>query len=419
MTEKSSPLPRKVWLIISLLFCIGFLNYLDRQTLSILKATLKPIFSFDDAGYSTLIAAFMIPYIVMYVVGGRIVDRFGSRVSMTVFVAGWSVASFLGGLTQNFTQLAGARGLLGFAEAGTFPALQRAIISWVPSERRAFAMSLVAPSTTLGAVVAPPLIAVLTLHLSWRSAFIIPGIVGLVLALAWWSADRGAPNETQIREAGSASFGDVLRERRLWGIVAARGLSDPVWYFHLFWIPGYLQERLGLSLATLGSVGWIPTVIASIVCVIAAQLTDRLVRKGRDAVNARLLLFVAGAILAPLGALTTLAPNLGVALVLITVVTVACQLWFFGTGPLLADMLPARINASAFGVIGAFGASTGLLMNYVAGPVIERFGYPVVFGSLAALHPIAAFILWRSVKSEQRKRKAPEADTAERASVQE
>lgn len=402
MTPTAPPMPRKVWTIIGLLFCIGFLNYLDRQTLSILKATMKSVFDFNDAGYSTLIAAFMVPYIIMYVVGGRIVDRFGSRVSMAVFVAGWSVANMLGGLAQSFGQLGGARALLGMAEAGTFPALQRAIISWVPSERRAFAMSLIAPSTTFGAVAAPPLIAALTLSVGWRGAFILPGIVGLALAVAWWTADRGAPGEKAIQEAGPASFGEVLRERRLWGIVAARGLSDPVWYFHLFWIPGYLQERLGLSLAQLGSVGWIPTIVASVVCVIAAQATDRKVRRGHDPVRARLFLFVVGAMLAPLGALTTLAPNLIVALLLITFVTVACQLWFFGTGPLLADLLPARINATAFGVIGAFGASTGLLMNYAAGPIIERFGYATVFATLAVLHPIAALVLWRSTRSSRR-----------------
>ncbi|WP_176473084.1 MFS transporter [Sphingomonas lenta] len=386
-----------------MLFCTGFLNYLDRQTLSILKATLKSVFDFDDSGYSTLIAAFMVPYIIMYVVGGRIVDRFGSRLSMTVFIASWSVANALGGLAQSLGQLGGARALLGAAEAGTFPAFQRAIISWVPSERRAFAMSLVAPSTTLGAVAAPPLIAALTLHLSWRGAFILPGVLGLLLALAWWFADRGAPAEAEIRESGAASFGEVLRERRLWGVVAARGLSDPVWYFHLFWIPGYLQERLGLSLAQLGAVGWIPTVTASVICIAAAHLTDQRVARGRDPISSRLLFFYSGAVLAPIGALTTLAPNLAVALLLITIVTVACQLWFFGTGPLLADMLPARINASAFGVIGAFGASTGLILNFAAGPIIEQLGYAVVFGGLALLHPIAALVLWLSIVADRRR----------------
>ncbi len=397
--SEAQPVSRRAWFVVGLLFWIGLLNYFDRQTLSILKATLKDVLGFDDADYSLLITAFMVPYIVMYVLGGRLVDRFGTRVAMTVLVVGWSLANTLTGLVSSFGQLAGARALLGFAEAGTFPALQRVFVTWVPAHRRAFAMSLVAPSTTIGAVLAPPLVALMTGNLSWRGAFILPGLVGIAVAVAWWFADRNAPYIAAATEQAPMPFRMLLREKRLWALILARGICDPVWYFHLFWIPGYLQERLGLSLSELGWVGWIPTFVGSISIIVAGRVTDARIAAGRDPVAVRTTPFILGAVLAPVGAFITLAPDTATALMLITVVTVGCQMWFFGTGPLVADLFPASVNATAFGLIGAFGASTALLMNFVAGPIIERFGYGVVFASLAVLHPLAAFVLRRALRS--------------------
>src|SRR6185312_4600958 len=133
---------RRSWLLLALLFAIGLLNYLDRQTLSILKATLKSELTLTDIDYSWLVTAFMSSYIVFYVISGRLVDRFGTRVSLTVFTAVWSVANLFSGLAQNFGQLAGARALLGAAEPGAFPAIQRVMMTWFPKERRAFAWSL-------------------------------------------------------------------------------------------------------------------------------------------------------------------------------------------------------------------------------------------------------------------------------------
>jgi MFS transporter, ACS family, hexuronate transporter len=394
------PVSKKTMLMVALLFSVGLINYLDRQTLSILKATLKTVFGFTDSDYSLLITAFLLPYIVMYVLSGRLVDKFGTRFSMSLFVVSWSIANALTGLVQSFNQLAGARFLLGVAEPGAFPAMQRAIVTWVPAKRRAFIMGLISTSTTVGAMIAPPAVALMTLHLGWRGAFILPAILGLIVGIVWWFSDRDPPAQddgSAPPELAPIPMRTVLRDQKLWGIIVARGISDPVLYFHLFWMPGYLQERLGLSLADLGKVGWIPSFTASAFIIMAGRWTDRRILAGADPVRTRLIVFVLGAVLAPLGALTTFAPNLFVAMMLITIVTVAAQLWFFGTGVLLAEIFPARVNATAFGVIGAFGASAGLVMNFVAGPIIERFGYPTVFIFIACLHPLAAIVLRTAV----------------------
>lgn len=391
-------LPRRSWLLLALLFGIGLLNYLDRQTLSILKATLKDELALTDIHYSWLVGAFMGPYIIFYVVSGRLVDRFGTRLSLSAFTAVWSVANILSGIAGNFGQLAGARALLGAAEPGAFPAIQRVMMTWFPKERRAFAWSLLSPCTTVGAILAPPLVAVLTQQWNWHLAFIIPGAVGLLLALAWWAADRSPPSFPSEAEpvAPPAPMREILADRRVWLLLAARAMTDPVWYFHLFWLPGYLQEKLGVSLTQLGWIGWIPSFVASAAVMTTGRTTDVLVGRGRAPVNVRVTMFAAAALFAPVGAFTTFAPSLPTALVMISIVAIVCQIWFFGQGLLVADVFPKNSAATIAGLLGAVGASGGLLMNLIAGPLIERAGYIPVFAGLACLHPIAAVMLWRA-----------------------
>jgi len=390
-------LPRRSWLLLALLFGIGLLNYLDRQTLSILKATLKGEFALTDTHYSWLVTAFMGPYIVFYVISGRLVDRFGTRVSLTVFTATWSLANVLSGLAQNFGQLAGARALLGAAEPGAFPAIQRVMMTWFPKERRAFAWSLLSPCTTVGAIIAPPLVAVLTGWWNWHLAFILPGVAGLLLAVVWWTADRNPPIPTDEKELTTPQpMREILADRRVWLLLAARAMTDPVWYFHLFWLPGYLQEKLGVSLTQLGWVGWIPSFVASAAVMATGRTTDFFVARQYSPVRVRVTMFAVAALFAPIGAFTTFAPSLTWALVMISIVAIVCQIWFFGQGLLVADVFPRHSAATIAGLLGAVGASGGLLMNLVAGPLIERMGYVPVFAGLACLHPLAALMLWRA-----------------------
>lgn len=398
----SSPrLGRRSWLLLALLFGIGLLNYLDRQTLSILKATLKVELSLTDTHYSWLVTAFMAPYIVFYVVSGRLVDRFGTRASLGAFVAVWSLANTLCGFAQTLGQLAAARALLGAAEPGAFPAIQRVMMTWFPKERRAFAWSLLSPCTTVGAILAPPLVAALTGWWSWHLAFILPGAVGFVLALAWWFSDRAPPRFASENAAAPDEppppLRAILRDRRVWFLLAARAITDPVWYFHLFWLPGYLQERIGVSLTQLGWIGWIPSFVASACVMATGRTTDVFVARGHTPARVRVTMFALAAALAPVGAFTTWAPSLTWALVLITLVAVVCQIWFFGQGLLVADVFPKNSAATIAGLLGAVGASGGLLMNAIAGPLIERAGYVPVFIGLACLHPIAAVLLWRAL----------------------
>ena len=397
-------MPRKAWFIIGLLMALLVLNYFDRQTLSILKPIVQTELTFDDEAYSLLTFAFMLPYIVMYIVSGWLIDRVGTRVCMTLFAIGWSVANIASGLSHSFGHLVASRVLMGAAEPGAFPVVQRAILNWVPIERRALAISIAIPAGNIGAILAPPLVALLTLSISWRAAFVIPGLIGIVIAVLWWFADtKHKPSEQPTVDAppplpeaidqGSISIGTLLKDKRLRSIMAVRMISDPVWYFYLFWIPGYLQERVGLSLAELGLVGGIPFIVAVLSCMVLGRVVDRYAERGHDPIRVQLRIFAFTAALMPLGALITMTSSAFIAIAIITVVVVVCQAWFVGYNVLLAGLFPARINASAVGILGAVGATTSLILNLLAGSILAQFDYVALFVGLAILHPLSAVIL--------------------------
>ncbi|HWK34813.1 MFS transporter [Sphingomonas sp.] len=420
MTDTTSPIapadpirrmPRKIWFILGLLMGLVVLNYFDRQTLSILKPVVKAELAFDDNAYSLLTFAFMLPYILMYVVSGRLIDRFGTRICMTIFAVGWSLANIASGMSHSFAHLAASRAVLGAAEPGVFPAIQRAILNWVPVERRTLAISIVTPAGNLGAILAPPLTALLATGISWRGAFVIPGLVGIGIAILWWFTDskdapagqpapQPAPQPVAQPAApaervdeGSASATSLLKDKRFWAIIVVRMLSDPVWYFYLFWIPGYLQERVGLSLTELGLVGGIPYIVAMLSCVVLGRSVDRFAVRGHDPIRVQLYLFGITAALMPLGAMITMTSSPTLALIIITAVITVCQIWFVGFNVLLAGLFPIKVNASALGMLGAVGASTSLLLNLFAGSIVMQFGYFAIFAGLAILHPVSAVIL--------------------------
>jgi len=414
-TAPVAKMPKKAWVIIGLLMTLLVLNYFDRQTLSILKPIVKMELDFDDQAYSLLTFAFMLPYIVMYVVSGRLIERFGTRICMAMFAVCWSIANIASGLSQNFAQLATSRVLLGAAEPGAFPVMQRAILNWVPIGHRALALSIVTPAGLIGAILAPPLIALMATTMSWRAAFVIPGLIGIVVAIAWWLADNrkaspqaqpadetapslpkageAAPSVPEAVEEGPATVSELFKDKRFRSLIAVRMITDPVWYFYLFWIPGYLQERAGLSLGELGLVGGIPYIVAMLTCIVLGRSVDRLAAHTHDPIRVQLRIFILTAVLMPLGAFITMTSSATIAMAIITLVITVCQVWFVGFNVLLAGLFPVRINASALGILGAVGASTSLVLNLMAGSILAKFDYVALFAGLAILHPISAVIL--------------------------
>jgi len=275
-----------------------------------------------------------------------------------------------------------------------------------PPARRATLMSVCGAGGTLGAIVAAPLIAWLAGAHSWRAAFVIPGIAGFILAMLWWWLYRDPPIATTHAE-GSIE-GKALPWRRLWtqpalwGIVLARFVSDPVWYYCLFWMPGYLQERRGLSLQETGWIAWIPFLVGNIGGFGAAMLSDILTARGRTPLAARRMVLIGVAFAGPLAMFVPHASGMGLTIALLSVVGIVCLTWLFVLGPLVSDTFPAGNVASIWSIAGAFGATGAILFNYFIGRTSAAMGDGKLFLIMGLLHLLAAVLLAVLVRPPRR-----------------
>ena len=400
---------RRRWIILVLIFCGIVLNYFDRQIVAILKPTIKIEFRLDDAGYALLTNIFTVCYACMYPLAGWLVDRWGARSMMLAGLIAWSGACLGTGLTKTFGQLALCRGLLGLAEPIAFPAQLRAVTVWFPGTLRATANSLCVAGGSIGAIAAPPLVAWLTLKLNWHAAFVIPGVLGLGVAVMWWLFYRDPPAEVAQLATGSAApaqapkfaWLQLWRTRTLWGILLIRFISDPVWYFCLFWLPGYLQEQSGLTLAQIGMVGWIPFLAGGLGGVGSAAWSDWLVKRGLPPVRARKLMLTSMAVLAPVCALTPHLAHPAATLAIFSVASAVCLSWLYSLSVVIAETFPTGNIGSVLGIAAGFGAAGAILFNYFVGQVMGTLGAANMFVIMALLHPLAALVLWTMVRREQ------------------
>ena len=403
-----SPEKRR-WFIVAIIFLAIVFNYVDRQIVSILKPVLKSEFSLNDSGYAMLLNIFTICYAIMYPITGWMVDRFGARMVMFYGIITWSLACIGGGLSRTIGQFGFFRGLLGVAEPTNFPAQLKVIAVWFPGKLRATANSLCVAGSSIGAIIAPPAIAWLALTYSWKVAFITMGSIGLLIAVLWKLVYRDPPAHV-LREAITSTNGEptepfqwkqLWSTRSLWGILLIRFVSDPVWYFCLFWLPGYLQEGSGLTLAQVGMFGWIPFLFADLGAIGTSAWSDKLVRKGYAPLKARKVMLTRVAVLSPLCVLTPYLPGAWSTLAVFSIVAIACLSWLFTISVVVAEAFPVKNVASVLGIAGGFGALGAVLFNYFVGQFIGTLGAGKIFIVMAFLHPLAVLILWTMVRREK------------------
>lgn len=403
--------PEKLrWVIVVVVFFAIVFNYVDRQIVSILKPTLKEVFDLDDSGYAFIVNIFTICYAAMYPVTGWLVDRFGAGKVMFYGIIAWSVACIGGGISRTIGQFAFFRGMLGMAEPTNFPAQLKVVTTWFPGKLRATANSLCVAGSSIGAIIAPPLVAWLALTFNWQTVFYVCGAVGIVIAIVWKLVYRDPPPHIAREAAASTggeqtgfTWGQLWRRKSLWGILMIRFVSDPVWYFCLFWLPGYLQEESGLTLAQVGMFGWIPFLVADIGGIGTSAWSDKLVRNGMQPLRARKVMLTAAAVFGPLCALTPFLPSAGGTLFLFSIVAAVCISWLFTVSVVVAEAFPVKNVASVLGIAGGFGALGAVLFNYFVGQMIGTIGADKIFIAMAFLHPIAAVILWAVVRVEKPK----------------
>jgi MFS family permease len=249
---------RRRFAILALLFVATALNAIDRQTLSVLAPTMRRELHLSEGDYANVVTAFLISYTVMYAVSGRLTDLLGARPVLQWSLGWWSIASMLTGLSRGVASLAAFRCLLGVGEPCVYPAGIKACAEWFPARQRALATGIFSAGGSFGAVAAPPMVAMLALKFGWRSAFVVPGVPGLCW-LPFWKRIYRDQARSEVLGTARPSWLALLKQREIWALVLPRLLSDPVWYFYLFWLPDYLQRVRGFSLGRHGGL-WLVAV---------------------------------------------------------------------------------------------------------------------------------------------------------------
>jgi len=400
------------WRIAILVSAAIAISYLDRQTLPVAIKAISNDIPLTNIQFSNLQSAFLLAYAFMYAGGGKLADALGTRLGFTVIMIFWSVACASHGLALTFTMLAVSRFALGMGEGGGFPAATRTVAEWFSVNERATAMGIINSGSAVGAVVAPPLIALILTYANWRWIFFATGALGL-LWTAWWRKSYFTPSEhpqltEQERQKISPAIAtaastkkiawlDLLRHKETWGMVAAKFLSDAAWYFYLFWLPKYLYDARHFDIKAVGAVAWIPNAAAGIGCLTGGWFSSRLVRQKFSANAARKLAMGLSVAVMPLILLVTRAP-IAWAIAIFSVAYFGQQSWSTLVMVLPADLFPSSVVGSVAGLIGFGGAMGGIAFGELAGYLLDHgFGYQAVFQLAATFHVIAFLVILTTV----------------------
>jgi MFS transporter, ACS family, hexuronate transporter len=386
------------WLILLLLFGATVINYVDRQSLSLLAATIQRVFNMDDVGYGNVVTGFLCSYSVALAMAGPICDRLGVRKSMTAFICWWSLAELIPPFTRSLVMLGASRFLLGIGEAGVWVVAPKAVGELFTAEKRALAIGLYTAGATVGAVIAPPLVTSLTEHHGWQSVFLVTGLAGLVWVIPWLFLyrDMEAPKTPTHRGniLSSIDLLSLLAERNLWLLMLIRMITDPLWYFFLFWYPKYLSDVRHLSLTRLGRIAWIVYLAADLGSVLGGWASGRLIRHRIEPLRARRIVMTIAAVLIPLTPLVALAGSLKGTIIFASIVTFAHMAWMITVGATIVDLFPQDQMATAFGIIAAASGLGGLISTELIGHSIAHSGYLLIFCAMGVLHPIALFAVY-------------------------
>ena len=288
-------LKRLRWWIV-LLVCVGtILNYLARNSLGVLAPQLTHDLGFSTQQYSWVVASFQIAYTVMQPICGAIIDSLGLKVAFALFAVAWSLANMAHGFAGGWMSLAFFRGLLGLSESAAIPAGVKAVSEWFPAKDRSVAIGYFNAGTSLGALIAPPVVIGLSLAYGWRSAFVVTGAIGLVWALAWYllynpptkhrllSPEERALAPAIVEPASGASLPirELLRLRVFWSLAVPRFLIEPAWQTFSFWIPLYLARERGMDLKHIALFAWLPFLAADAGGILGGYLSPFLMKHFR------------------------------------------------------------------------------------------------------------------------------------------
>ena len=404
------------WWIIALVTLGTILNYLARSTLSVAAPTLKEAFAMTTEDYSWVVLAFQASYTVMQSVAGGVLDALGTRLGFFLFAVGWALANMAHALATGTISLAAFRALLGATEAAAIPAGTKTVAEWFPARERPLATSLFQMGTSVGNMIAPPLVAFCILAWNWQSAFIVTGALSLVWAMLWWFSYRApqdhprlsAAERAEIAAGQTARVGGrpitraaILQRRGFWAIALPRFLAEPAWQTFNFFIPLYLVAVWQLDLKSIALWAWLPFLAADFGSLAAGLLPNWLIRRGASLLGSRKITMTLGALFMVGPACIGLATSPGMAIALFCAGGFAHQMLNGALITLCADVFEPGSVGTATGMAGTSAWVGGMLFTLLIGQSADQFGYNPLFVALAALDLAGAAVLWALLRERR------------------
>jgi len=375
------------WFICALLFFATTINYIDRQILGILAPTLKTELGWSEIDYSNVVFSFQLAYAIGLLLVGRMMDRLGTRQGFSLAVVFWSVAAMAHAAAQSVFGFCVARFSLGLGESGNFPAAIKTVAEWFPRRERALATGIFNAGTNVGATVAPILVPWLTLNYGWRWAFIVTGAIGFAWLAFWLPVYRRPEEHPRLSKleldhiqsdppdpAVKIPWIRLLPFRQTWAFALGKFLTDPVWWFYLFWVPDFLKKQHGIDLKEI----WLPLVtiylVADVGSIGGGWLSSALIKRHWSVHKARKTAMLICALCVVPIIFTAQVKSMWLAVGLISLAAAAHQGWSANLFTTVSDMFPRRAVGSIVGIGGMAGAVGGMFVAKAAGYILEWTG---------------------------------------------
>ena len=395
------------WVICSVLLLGVTKNYMDRQVIAVLKGTLQHDLHWSEIDYGNLVSTFQLYYALGLLLLGGFIDTLGTRLGYALSMIAWSLASMAHGMMNSFHGFLIARRALGFTEAGVFPASIKAVAEWFPKKERALATGIFNAGTNIGAILTPLLVPWITVHWGWRAAFFIVGGIGIAWLFVWLAIYRSPEKHPRCSPAELAYIRSdasdapqkipwlrLLPHRQTWAFVLGKFLTDPIWWFYLFWVPDFLQRQHGLALLQLGPPIVAIYLMADVGSIGGGWISSRLIHRGVS-VNAsrKTAMLICSLSVLPI----VLAPRLAStwsAVFVIGLAAAAHQGFSANIFTLTSDMFPAQAVASVVGLGGMAGAIGGMLIAKLVAHILQFTGsYIIPFAIAGSAYLVALAII--------------------------
>jgi len=402
------------WLVCGLLFLATTINYMDRSALSLVEPILKHILGGDqdlalyNQRYSDIVNCFILAYGLGFLVAGRVIDRIGVKKGYALSIAVWALASLSHMFARTPIGFGMARFALGLGESGNFPSALKATADWFPAEERALATGIFNSGTSAGALIAPLVIPWVAIRYGWQAAFLTTGSLGLIWLAGWllFPYQRlqprfGSSDPSASLSAAPAAYRYLLGHRGTWTFALSKACTDAIWWFYLFWLPKYFNERFSVDMKHLGPPLIIVYFGATVGSIAGGWLAGFYIRRGHSVRLGRRFAMMVCAICATPVVLVPFVHSLWQAIALLCLATAAHQGWSSNLLSTPSDMFASSSVGTVVGIGGASGAAGSVVFTFLVGMLWTNYALLIFFAAGSAyLFSLFAF-QWRAPAADR------------------